>query len=71
MVDSIPADAIPIREAMRVPPYLSDRTLRRWIDTGFIQGYRLGPEPVGGRDNRPLYVSRADLSLDKLLEPVA
>lgn len=69
MADQIPDDVIPLREAMRVPPFLSDKTLRRWIETGFITGYRFGPEP-NGRDNRPIYVSRADLAINRLLEPI-
>jgi hypothetical protein len=71
MSDQIPDDVIPLREAMRVPPFHSDKTLRRWIHIGYLQGYRFGPKPAGDADNRPWYVSRADLALDRLLEPVA
>lgn len=56
----LPTDLIPLREAAALAGGIHTKTVRRWISSELLRGYRRGP--------RLLYVSRSELL--ELAQPI-
>ena len=70
MATNIPRDLIPLSQAASIAK-VCEKTFTMWIKAGEITEYRKGIKLGDGQDNRPILVSRSELTPQKLYECVA
>lgn len=70
MATDIPKDLIPLSQAALIAN-VCEKTFTKWIKAGEITEYRKGFKLGDGQDNRPILVSRSELTREKLFECVA